>query len=653
MQSSIEPKNFDRSVKPTDDFFRFVNQTWIDAHPIPPDESRWGSFNVLRAEVERQIIGILEDLSDHPDADLPERARKVRDFYLTGMDMARRNAQGDAPLGDIFGIIDAISDTAGLARVTGMLHRIGVDVWWTPQADADAKRSSQVALYLNQGGLGLPDRDYYLNDDPKGAAIRKNYRTYLSALVAGSPMASGGGPPRVDEIMDLETKLARASMTRVELRDIEKQYHKFSLADLAALTPVIDWASYFDGAGMTAPAEVIVCQPDFLKIVNTFFSDLPMDLQKAYLRWHVVNDLARGLDEPREQMHFDFYGRTFSGAKQMKELSRRVAAATSVLLEDAVAELYVHEYFSGSSKQRINELVDRLFAAYRSRIERLPWMTGETKQKAIQKLNAVSRKLGYPDVWRDIGNLQVGTDSYAANLMNAHRFEFDRKMRQVGGPVDRGEWYMTPQSVNACYNPLLNEILFPAAILQPPFFDPKADLAVNFGGIGTVIGHELTHGFDDQGALFDGSGNLSRWWTDDDKKLFDAQTERLVKQFDKFEALPDLSVNGKLTLGENIADLGGIAIAYDGLILALRDEGGDGSIDGLTAVQRFFVSYAVTERGATREEALRSQVQIDPHAPSPFRVNGPLSNLQTFFDAFSGKPGDKLWRDPEDRVAIW
>ena len=653
MDKSIDPTSFDRSVKPTDDFFRFVNQKWIDGNPIPPEESRWGSFSVLRVEVEQQIRKILEALDLKPDRDVAGRAKKVRDFYRTGMDAARRNEQGDASLAEFFALVDAAKNTAELSRAVGTLHRNGADVWWSPQADADAKKSDVVALYFNQAGLGLPDRDYYLKGDAKSKEIREKYLPYMENLIAGSPAAKGAGMPQTAAIMDLETKLAEASMTRVELRDVEKQYNKFSLDELAAHAPAVDWPVYFEALGIAAPKYVIVCQPDFIATVSRFFMEFPIELHRAYLRWHIINDFCHYLDEKREEQRFDFYSRTFSGATEMKPLWRRVQNAVSTLLDEAVAELYISAHFSEGAKKKIGELVDHLMVAYRARIERLDWMSEETKKKAILKLAAIARKLGYPDVWKSIETLEISSDSYVKNIIRAHRFEFDRKMKQISGPVDRKEWYMAPQTVNACYNPLLNEILFPAAILQPPFFDPGADDALNFGGIGTVISHELTHGFDDQGALFDAKGNLASWWTKEDKERFDAKTERLAKQYDKFEAAPGLFVNGKLTLGENIADLGGLLIAYDALMLTLQEKGSVPDIDGLSPAERFFISYAVTERSAIREEALRSQVQTDPHAPSRFRVNGPLSNMQEFMDAFHAAPSDKLRRDPEDRVKIW
>ncbi len=661
MHDPIQLANLDRSIKPTDDFFRFVNQKWIQGNPIPPEESRWGSFYVLRTEVEQQLKKIFETLDSKLDGDVAGRAKKVRDFYRTGMNVSGRNEQSDAPLAELFALVDNAKNASELSRVIGLLHRNGVDVWWSPQADADAKQSDVVAFYFNQAGLGLPDRDYYLKDDAKSREIREKYVPYMKNLLAGSAAATGAKDPRGDgampqdgAIMNIETKLAMASMTRVELRDVEKQYNKFSQGELAKLAPAIDWPAYFEAARIAAPENVIVCQPNFISAVSRFFAELPLGVHKAYLRWQILNDFSHCLDAAREGQRFDFYSRTFSGVTEMKPLWRRVQSVVSVLLDEAVAELYVGAHFSEGAKKKIGELVGHLSAAYRARIEKLDWMGDETKQKAIVKLTAISRKLGYPDKWKDIDKMEIGVDSYAANVMCAHRFEFDRKMKQVGGPVDRTEWYMPPHAVNACYNPLFNEILFPAAILQPPFFDPDADDAVNFGGIGTVIGHELTHGFDDQGALFDAKGNLASWWTKEDKERFDARTERLAKQYDKFEAAPGLFVNGKLTLGENIADLGGLLVAHDGLMLALKESGRASEMVGeFSPIERFFISYAITERNAIREEALRSQIQTDPHVPSPFRVNAPLSNMQEFTLAFHVTPGDKLWRDPEDQVKIW
>ncbi len=655
---SIDPDAFTKDIRPTDDFFHFVNGKWIAENPIPSEESKWGSFYVLRVEVERQLKEILEELSEKDDAELDANARKVRDFYRTGMDDGKIAALGDAPLKGFLDEIAAIQNSDDLVRTIGRLHRAGVGAFWSAGVDQDAKQSDTMALYLSQGGLGLPDRDYYTNTDEKSAAIRTKYADFADGLIGAAPLVKAAAPS-VPAVVDIETRLAAVSMTRVELRDIEKQYNKMTPDELAKIAPNIDWDVYWESVAIPKPAYCIVCQPKFFEEAGRIFEEVPLDTIKQYLRWHVLNGLANFLGEDFDRRTFDFYGRTFAGATEMKPRWRRVLGVVNAMLDEATGELYGKTHLGEGAKEKIIALVDDLIAAYRARIEALDWMGAETKEKALAKLATVTKKLGYPDKWKDIGALRIGADSYVENYIGAHAFEFDRQMKKIGGPVDRTEWYMSPQTVNACYSPIMNEILFPAAILQPPFFDPDADLGANFGGIGTVIGHELTHGFDDQGALFDLHGNLANWWTADDKTRFDAKTGLLAAQYDRYEPVPGLHVNGKLTLGENIADLGGLVIAHDGLKLALRDAdaaaGGSSSvaIGGLTPYQRFFVNYAITERGSIREEALRLQVQTDPHSPSVYRVNGPLSNMPEFYEAFGCKEGDALWRPDGEKVRIW
>jgi len=642
----------DPTVKPTDDFFGYVNNVWIKDNPIPSDESRWGSFLVLRVEVEKHLKEIFEALDGASDVALDANARKVRDFYRTGMAVEKLNQLRDIPLAGIFGDIEGVKSIDDLVRVLGGLHRRGMNAWWTLVPEPDAKQSDINALYLFQAGLGLPDRDYYLNADEKSALIRKKYSEYALAALANAPRAGEAGVATVAVLMDIETKLAAASMTRVELRDVEKQYNKMTFAEIAKLTPRINWRIYFEALGMPVPDYAIVCQPKFMEAVDRQFETVPLGDLKTYVRWHVVNSMANFLGEDFEKLAFDFYGRTFGGATEMKSRWRRVLGVVNGMLDEAVGKLYVEQHFGEAARTKVSMLVDHLMDAYRVRIEHLDWMGNETKQKALAKLATVVKKLGYPDRWKDISRLEIGADSYAENYMRAYAFEVDRLMKKIGKPVDRSEWHMSPQTVNAYYNPLANEIVFPAAILQSPFFDPDANDAVNFGGIGTVIGHELTHGFDDQGALFDLRGNLAQWWTPEDKERFDKQTKHLAEQYDRFEPLPGLHVNGSLTLGENIADLGGLLIAHDGLTLAMHDKP-IADVDGLSAHQQFFINYAVTERSAIREEALRLQVQVDLHSPSPYRVNGPLSNMPEFYEAFGCVQGDVLWREPEDRIKIW
>ncbi|HEX4104068.1 MAG TPA: M13 family metallopeptidase [Candidatus Paceibacterota bacterium] len=643
----MDPNDFDLSAKPADDFFQYVNGGWIAHNPIPADEARWGSFIVLRVEVEKQLLAILAGLVARGDIAPGSNVQKVRDFYLTAMDREARNRLGVTPLAELQGVIATFSDKKELPRVVARLHAAGASVFLSPFVDQDEKQSGTMALHLYQGGLGLPDRDYYLNDDEKSREIRKKYQEYIVALLR----AAGAG---VDEcvraaavIFGIEKRLAEASRTRVALRDVHKQYNKVDRAGLAALTPSFAWADYFAGLSLPVPQYFIVGQPEFFEAIERVLAEFSLEDVKAYLSWHLLNEMAGVLTEELEKLNFDFYGRTFSGTTEMKSPERRALRAVNGLLDEAMGELYVEKHFSPDAKQKITVLVDRLIEAYRARIARLDWMAEETKQKALAKLSRFSRKLGYPDKWKDIKDLIITSDSYAANCMRAHAFEFVRRLRKVDGPVDRGEWLMPPQMVNAYYQPPMNEIVFPAAILQPPFFDPAAEDALNYGGIGCVIGHELTHGFDDQGAFFNGDGNLENWWTKEDKERFDARTARLAEQFDAYEVLPDLHVNGKLTLGENIADLGGIIIAYDALRLA------QGGVADPGVLQNFFMNCAVGERGSEREEYLRLIIQTDPHSPGKCRVNGPLSNLQEFYDAFGVKPGDKMWREPSNRIKIW
>ncbi|MDO8537224.1 MAG: M13 family metallopeptidase [bacterium] len=652
-QRFIDPENFDLTVRPTDDFFTFVNGGWFKKNPIPQDESRWGSFVTLNFQVEQQLKEILDDLV-RKESILPgSNAQKIRDFYLNAMDTEKLDRLGYEPLAGIRAVVDGVKSPGDAVRVIGHLHRAGINVFWAPSVHQDKKQSEIMSLHLYQGGLGLPDRDYYTDSDGASAAIRDKYLAYIAALLKRFGFDSETAANRSRLILNLETRLAEASMTSTELRDVEKQYNKTTSSELVARTPKINWQEYFAEIKAPEMESLILAQPKFLEEVNRIFDTVPIEDIKTYLEWHVLNGMADYLSEGFEEESFNFYGRTFGGATEMKPRWRRVLAVMNGMLDQALGQLYVERHFSEEAKRKINDLVGRIIAAYRARIERLDWMGPETKGKALEKLVAVSRKLGYPDVWKDFTALEIGTDSYAGNFMRAYEFEFARLIKKIGKPVDRTEWHMPPQMVNAYYSPTMNEIVFPAAILQPPFFDHRADDAINFGGIGGVIGHELTHGFDDKGALFDSSGNLKNWWTAEDKERFEEKTKHLIEQFDRYEPLPGVHIKGSLTVGENLADLGGILIAYDGLDLFLREGRQSETIDGFTLRQRFFLSWAIVWRLHMREELLRMRLQTDPHSPPYYRVNGPLSNLPEFYKAFSCEPGDRLWRAPEDRVKVW
>ncbi|MBU6501094.1 MAG: M13 family metallopeptidase [Patescibacteria group bacterium] len=652
LSSAIDKNNFDKSVKPTDDFFRYVNGGWMKNNPIPPDEASWGSFDVLRFNVEQQLKNIFEEVVAKKDLVAGSAEQKIRDFYLSATDVESRNRAGASPLTELFQGIDGIKKREDIVGAIGFLHRRGINAFWIPFIDQDERDSEMMALHFWQGGLGLPDRDYYLNNDENSLKIRTDYLSYMKDILALANMASSG-EDICSVIMNMETLLAKASSTPVELRDVEKNYNKVTLEEFSQLAPKIPLSSYFPSINNPKAEYLLLGQPKFLLEINSILAETPLEDLKLYLRWRVLNGTDSYLGEDMERRHFEFYGRTFAGQTEMKPLWRRALNATSSALDELVGQLYVERHFNEDAKKKIKDLVGHLASAYAVRIEKLDWMSEKTKKKALEKLQAVSKKLGYPDVWKDYSALSINADSFAGNVIRADVFEFDRKIKEVGGPVNRNEWFMPPQMVNAYYQASLNDIVFPAAILQPPFFDPNADDAVNFGGIGSVIGHELTHGFDDQGSRFDNRGNLNEWWTKEDKDKFEAEAAKLAGQFDEYEPIPGMHVNGKLTLGENIADLGGLLIAYDALKLKLAETPVEENIDGFSPEQRFFIGYAITEQRNVRDELTRLHLQTNPHSPSEFRVNGPMSNMQEFYDAFDCNPGDKLWRDPEERVKIW
>jgi putative endopeptidase len=507
-------------------------------------------------------------------------------------------------------------------------------------------------LYLSQDGLGMPDRDYYLKDGPEQRRVRAAYLKHVEAILRLSGKNAGEAHSAVPAVMRIETELARLSMTKEDRRDAEKTYHKMSLAKLSRLAPVVDWKRYFVLQAIPLPKEVIVMQPKFLKGIDRLLSRVSLDDWKKYLSWHLANDLAGSLSPAFVKQCFSFYGTTLMGAKKMKPLWRRALGSVNGYLGELLGQIYVKEHFTESMKEQVNEIVDDLFAAYKKRIRGLDWMSPATRKKALAKLRAMNRKLGYPDKWKSYRGLVLRPDDYFGNLLRVNEYEHRRVIRKLRGPVDRQEWFMSPQMVNAYFAPNLNDIVFPAAIMQFPFFDPDADDAMNYGALGMTIGHEITHGFDDQGAKFDSKGNMKNWWTKADKRRFEAKGKLIEKQFDAYQVAPGINVNGKLTLGENIADLGGLWIALDAYRLKLKRTGRK-DIDGLTPEQRFFLGYAQGEAAIERPEFTKLRVLNDPHAPSNYRVNGPLSNMPEFYEAFNVKKGDKLYRPPASRAKIW
>ena len=645
----FDMKNLDRSARPQDDFFQFANGGWLKKNPIPHDESRWNTFSVLRKKNTLAIRSILESAKKQKPR-TGSNLQKIRDYYISGMNVARRNQEGIKSLRPYLETVETIKTKGGVVRLAGMLQLNGIGSLWRSGTDQDMKNKNVVRLYLEQGGLGLPDRDYYLKTDKRSGEIRKKYLAYIEKLhkLVFKKYEKGFA----NKVMKIETGLAKASMTRVELRDLEKQYNKTTFNGLLKKYPAIDWNAYFSEIHAKKNGTIIVSQPLFLKKTDKMLRDISLDDWKCYFRWKITNAYPQYLGESTDKAHFDCYGKALAGIKKMKPQWERTAIEVDSMIGEALGAEYVKKYFPETAKKEINILVNNLVAVYRERIKALDWMSAETKKKAVAKLNAIKRKLGYPDKWKNYRKLKISSDSYILNQINSYKFEFARDIKKIGKKPDKKEWGMTPPTVNAYNNYLFNEIVFPAGIMQPPFFHPDADDAVNYGGIGAVIGHELTHGFDDKGSTFDKNGEMKNWWHKADRKLFMKKAQGLVEQYDKFEALHGIYVNGKLTLGENIADLGGLVLAYYAYRKATHGEKKT-IIDGFTPEQRFFLGAAQAECGIAREASLKLQIATDPHSPSKARVNLAFCNMAKFYEAFGVKKGDKMWRPEKDRVVIW
>jgi len=649
--AALDTKNFDLAVKPQDDFYSYVNGTWLKKNPVPPAFSRWGAFDELRDLSVVNLHTICERIAAKGEASTPIE-KMVGDFYASGMDEAAVNAAGAKPLQPELDRIAALKTPADVVAELAHLHVIGAGGGFRFGGSPDRKNSSQVIAVLAQGGLGLPERGYYFNDDEKSQKIRQQYVAHIARMLTLLGAAPEAAQADATAVMALETKLAVGSLARVKLRNPYASYHKMKLAEAEAKTPAIDFKAYFAAVGAPAFDEINLAHPDFFKGFETALTTVPIADWQAYLRWHLVRSTAPYLSDPFVQEDFAFNGRILSGTTDIKPRWKRVVTVVDSSIGEALGQLYVAEYFPPESKARMLKLVNDLRASLHDRILALEWMDDATKAKAIEKLEAFTVKIGYPDKWEDYSKVAISRGSYLGNVLAARAHERAKDLAKIGGPVDRAEWGMTPPTVNAYYNASNNEIVFPAAILQPPFFDPKADDAVNYGGIGVVIGHEMTHGFDDSGRRSDAHGNLNDWWTKDSSEKFNARAAGIVKQFGGYTVLDGLHVNGELTQGENIADLGGLRVAYGALQKALEGKS-RGKLDGFTPEQRFFLSYATVWRVNYRPEALRLQVQTDPHSPGNLRANGPLGNLDEFAKAFNVPEGAPMRRPAAERVTIW
>jgi putative endopeptidase len=650
VRSGIDTDFVDPGVRPQDDLFAHVNGRWVASTPIPPDRGRYGTFDVLREAAEAHVRTIIEEVA----AGSPEAgsvAAKVGDVYASFMDEEAAEALGVTPIADDLAAVRALEDAGGVVAATGRLSRDGVMGLVIPFVNTDDRDPSRYVVYLEQAGLGLPDESYYRDDAHE--ATRTAYVGHVERMLALAGWDDPSGAAR--RVMDLETRIAAGHWDKVANRDPVRTYTLVDRAGLAEAAPGVDWDAF--AAGLQAPAgtldAVVVRQPDHLRSFATLLAEVPIGTWRDWLAWHVVHSHAPYLSSPVVEENFDFYGRTLSGVPQMRERWKRGVSLVEEVLGEAVGQLYVERHFPPRAKERMVELVDHLVEAFRRSLSSRPWLGDDTRREALAKLGRFTPKIGYPDRWRDYSALEIVPGDLLGNVRRAVAFEVDRQLAKLGGPVDRDEWFMTPQTVNAYYNPGLNEIVFPAAILQPPFFDVDADAAVNYGGIGAVIGHEIGHGFDDQGSQFDGTGTLRNWWTDDDRAAFQALADALIAQFSELETrdAPGKKVNGALTVGENIGDLGGLTIGYSAYRISLGDQPAP-VLDDLTGEQRFFMGWAQVWRGVSRREEAERLLVVDPHSPMDLRANA-ARNLEEFHDAFEVSEGDGMWLAPQERVRIF
>ncbi len=649
----IDPANIDTTCAPCKDFFQYANGGWIARNAIPADQPRWGSFNELQEQNYAALKDVLTEAAQGASSARDPNLRKLGTFYGTCMDSMAVEAAGIRPLREELNRIAAIRDRRGVEAAIGRLHGMGIPAGFLFRSTPDAKKSSRTIAEIYQGGLGLPDRDYYTKADSASEKIRRQYLEHVASMLRLSGEGQATAGRMAEGIMRLETALANASMTREAQRDPEAIYHLTTTADLKRATPGFAWTSYLSNRGLAGVQEVNVAQPQFISAVDSLLASAPLADWKAYLRWTLIANTAPALSSPFVKESFRFNSTVLRGVAEMRPRWKRCLALTDQAVGEVLGQAYVRKNFTPEAKARALEMVRNIRAELRTRLGALSWMSQETKTKAYAKLDSITSKIGYPDKWRDYARLEARPGPFVSNLLLANEFETRRVLKKIGKPTDRTEWGMTAPTVNAYYNAPTNEITFPAGIMQPPFFDPKADDAVNYGGMGGAIGHEITHGFDDEGRQFDAQGNLSGWWTESDEQEFNRRANVVKEQFDGYVVIDSLHVNGKLTLGENIADLGGLLIAHGAYRRSLQGKPEPAPIDGFTGDQRFFLAWAQIWRAKYRPEYSRLLVATDPHAPPRFRTIGPLSNIPAFAGAFGCKPGDPMVRPESQRAQIW
>ncbi|MEP6884343.1 MAG: M13 family metallopeptidase [Gammaproteobacteria bacterium] len=650
--SGFDTSGMDLSAKPGDDFNSYANGSWAKRTVIPDDHSSWGVWDVLEEQSRTQVRGILE-AAVKANAPAGSNIRKVGDYYSSFMDEATIEKQGMTPLQPQLAEISGIDSYSTLASAMGRAIRVGDSMPVTLFVYPDFKRPDAYMAYLDQGGLGLPDRDYYLQDNPEMAKARDTYREYIATLLqlSNPAMAPAEALKRASAVFELEHRLAEIQWSRVRQRDVAARYVPWKRSDYPVKAPGLDWAAFFKAAGIDSQEVLVASVDSALTATAAIVPAVTVSVWKDYLAVRAVDGHAQYLSKAFVDAHFAFHGAALQGTQTLQERWKRGSQFTQQALGEAIGEIYVREYFSADAKAAAHQLVENLLTAAGHRIDALDWMSPQTKAKARQKLATFGIKIGYPDKWRDYSKFSISAGNAYGNALNADRFEYQRNLAKLGGPVDRTEWDMTPMTINAYYDATKNEIVFPAAVLQPPFFDPNVDAAVNYGGIGAIIGHEISHGFDDQGRLFDGQGKLSDWWTADDAAKYKQRTAALVAQYSAYEVLPGLKLNGELTLGENIADNAGIVIAHDAYMASLNGKTAP-VIDGETGDQRFFLGFAQVWRSAYREQIIRQLIATDPHTPDAFRVRS-VRNFDRWYESFGVKPGDGLYLKPDARVRIW
>ena len=647
----------DTTTTPQEDFFRYVNGAWLDSTDIPNDRTRWGSFDELRQRTDEDALALLEKTAESDSLDGSTDQGKAVYLYKSIMDTVTRNEQGVEPVKPYLAKIDEIQSKEDLQDFLVEMSEYGSAGFFSFGVGADSKNSDMNAAYLNPSGLGLPERDYYLLDDSDSKETRKKYKDYITDMLQYIDYTEEDAKKAAETILAFETRLAKPRLDKVERRDARKTYNPMTVAELQKITPAMQWNSYFEGIGAKDLDTIIVSQPEYMKALQDLLAENSVEEWKTYLKWDLFNDAASTLSTDLERESWEFYSKTLRGAKEQRPRNERALSNINGVLGEALGKLYVEEHFPPQAKETAKEMVGNILKAYETRINNLSWMSEDTKKKALEKLSTFNVKIGYPDKWKDYSELNIQSPenggSYFQNMLNAQKWRVAENMADLGEPVDKTEWFMSPQTVNAYYNPRYNEIVFPAAILQPPFYDYKADAAVNYGGIGAVIGHEISHGFDDSGARFDAEGNLNNWWTDKDLEQFEGLGGELAEQYSAIEVLDSVYINGKFTLGENIGDLGGVNAAFDGLQIHLKENGNPGEIDGYTPEQRFFLSWATVWRTKMREEALRNRIKTDSHSPGMYRAYVPLQNIDAWYDAFVIEEGDSMYVAPEERVRIW